>query len=196
MKTFELTKGEKTKRNIFDVSVQLFKTYGYDKVTISEITNACNVSKGTFYTHFTTKADILAIQFDVIDEMYDMYYNKHHYKGFDALENFMKYVFYVVENVVGKEILRNIYAERLVNGTLKTLTRSDRNLFLVLRSIVNCEEMKDFDVNETVNSANMLIRGVCYEWACSEENESIESFYNFLLDSYITGLKAKVTKKI
>ncbi len=185
----ELTKGEKTKQCIFEVSVQLFKTYGYNNVTISEITKACNVSKGTFYTHFNTKADIIAIQFDVIDELYEKYFEKHHFKGFEALEKFLKYVFHIVETVVGKEMLKNLYGEHLLEGSLKTLVREDRNLFIVLRNIVECDEMKNSDPEKVVQASNLIIRGVCYEWSCSGDNENIEDFYVFILENYMTGLK-------
>ncbi len=190
----ELTKGEKTKRNIFDVSVELFKKHGYNNVTISEITTACNVSKGTFYTHFTTKADIIAIQFNVIDELYEEYYKKNHYKGIVALEKFMEYVFSVVENSVGREMVRNLYAEHLLEGMLNTLTRSDRNLFKVLRYIVDCEEMNNLKVEEVVKASNLIIRGVCYEWSCSNDDEPISAYYGLVLKNYIAGLKVNAKK--
>ncbi len=188
-----MTKGEKTKRNIFDTSVELFNARGYNNVTISEITKACNVSKGTFYTHFTTKADIIAIQFEVIDELYDEYYSKNHYKGFEALEKFLQYVFYVVENVVGREMLKNLYAEHLLSGTLGALTREERNLYKVLRQIITCEEMSNLNVEEVVMASTIIIRGVCFEWSCSPDTEEskniIVKFYDTLLDNFITGLR-------
>ncbi len=194
-----MTKGEKTKRSIFNKSVELFNAHGYNNVTISEITQACNVSKGTFYTHFTTKADIIVIQFEVIDELYMEYYNKNHYKGFDALGKFLQYVFYVVENVVGKEMLKNLYAEHLLAGTLGALTREDRNVYLVLRQIASCEEMKELDIETVIQASTSIIRGVCFEWSCSqdiiddngENKNNIVQFYEILLDSFIEGLKQK-----
>ena len=43
-----------TKNKIFETAIKLFKKYGYDKVTIEDITKQAKVSKGNFYTHFKT----------------------------------------------------------------------------------------------------------------------------------------------
>ncbi|MEZ5945485.1 MAG: TetR/AcrR family transcriptional regulator [Hyphomonas sp.] len=52
------------KRNVFEAlyeaSISLFEAKGYDSVTVTEITRAAGVAKGTFFNHFPAKADILA----------------------------------------------------------------------------------------------------------------------------------------
>lgn len=47
-----------TKEKILRNSIELITARGYDEVTISEICRVCEVAKGTFYTHFTSKRDI------------------------------------------------------------------------------------------------------------------------------------------
>jgi AcrR family transcriptional regulator len=41
------------------MAMKLVREYGYDKVTISQICDACGVAKGTFYSYFSSKKDIL-----------------------------------------------------------------------------------------------------------------------------------------
>lgn len=48
-----------TEKKITDMALKLVKEHGYDRVTISQICKACGVAKGTFYTYFTSKKDIL-----------------------------------------------------------------------------------------------------------------------------------------
>ncbi|HHZ01320.1 MAG TPA: TetR/AcrR family transcriptional regulator [Tissierellia bacterium] len=48
-----------TERKVTDMAMKLVREYGYDQVTISQICNACGVAKGTFYSYFNSKKDIL-----------------------------------------------------------------------------------------------------------------------------------------
>lgn len=48
-----------TEKKVTDMALKLVKEHGYDRVTISQICKACGVAKGTFYTYFTSKKDIL-----------------------------------------------------------------------------------------------------------------------------------------
>lgn len=48
----------KTKRRIFEKSLQLFADKGYDSTSIEEITSVVGIAKGTFYYHFQTKEDM------------------------------------------------------------------------------------------------------------------------------------------
>ncbi len=52
-----------TKKRIQKTALSLFPKYGYDNVTVDEITKKAGVSKGTFYTHFETKESVLVEQF-------------------------------------------------------------------------------------------------------------------------------------
>ena len=48
----------KTKRKIFEASMQLFADKGYDATSIAEITASVGVAKGTLYYHFSSKEEI------------------------------------------------------------------------------------------------------------------------------------------
>ena len=48
----------KTKRKIFETSMELFAKKGYDNTSIEEITATVGVAKGTLYYHFTSKEEI------------------------------------------------------------------------------------------------------------------------------------------
>lgn len=49
----------KTKRQIFEKSMELFANKGYDSTSIEEITSVVGIAKGTFYYHFAKKEDII-----------------------------------------------------------------------------------------------------------------------------------------
>lgn len=48
----------KTKRRIFETSLQLFSRKGYDATSIEEITAIAGIAKGTLYYHFESKEEI------------------------------------------------------------------------------------------------------------------------------------------
>lgn len=48
----------KTKRKIFETSMELFAEKGYDATSIEEITATVGVAKGTLYYHFSCKEEI------------------------------------------------------------------------------------------------------------------------------------------
>lgn len=52
-------KAADTKNKIFETSVALIKSKGYDNVTISEICKAAGLAKGSFYVHYKSKEDIV-----------------------------------------------------------------------------------------------------------------------------------------
>lgn len=52
-------KAAATKEKIFSTAVQLFKRKGYDNVTVSEICADAGIAKGSFYTHYHSKEDIV-----------------------------------------------------------------------------------------------------------------------------------------
>ena len=48
----------KTKRKIFETSMELFAKKGYEATSIEEITSIVGVAKGTLYYHFSSKEEI------------------------------------------------------------------------------------------------------------------------------------------
>ncbi len=50
---------QETRRKLLDAAFSLLAQKGFDAINVSEITEAANVSKGTFYTYFNRKEDIV-----------------------------------------------------------------------------------------------------------------------------------------
>lgn len=51
---------QEKKKRIFDVSLELFQKFGYDAVTISDISEKSGMTKGSIYNFFGSKSGILA----------------------------------------------------------------------------------------------------------------------------------------
>ncbi|MAE95515.1 MAG: hypothetical protein CL910_12720 [Deltaproteobacteria bacterium] len=52
-------KKERTRREIYDAAMALFRGRGFDGVTVDAICTAADVARGTFFHHFPTKAALL-----------------------------------------------------------------------------------------------------------------------------------------
>lgn len=50
---------ERTRRKIMEASEKLIASRGFDNVTVDEITAEAGVSKGSFYTYFKRKEDVV-----------------------------------------------------------------------------------------------------------------------------------------
>lgn len=50
----------KTKSLILEASIRLINEFGYENVSIDRICEACGISKGAFYYHFSSKLDIIS----------------------------------------------------------------------------------------------------------------------------------------
>lgn len=57
-------KGEKTRQNIIENSLQLFSVKGYYNTSISDILDATGLTKGGLYGHFPSKEDIWYAVYD------------------------------------------------------------------------------------------------------------------------------------
>ena len=66
----------RTKNAIMESALRLFEQRGFDSVTIEDITTDAKVAKGSFYTYFATKSDIIVDEFWKIDEYYHEYASK------------------------------------------------------------------------------------------------------------------------
>ncbi len=70
-------KAQITKRKLIDTGLDLLKEKGFEAINVEDITKAAGVSKGTFYTYFKRKEDIVyeisrAPFADIINEINSM----------------------------------------------------------------------------------------------------------------------------
>ncbi|MCM3413480.1 TetR/AcrR family transcriptional regulator [Metabacillus sp. YM-086] len=67
------------KKQIFFKSIELFKEYGYDNVTVEKIASSCGIAKGTFFNYFPKKEHVLLYlgnsQNDYLQEITQKYKN-------------------------------------------------------------------------------------------------------------------------
>ncbi len=141
-KSKEPTKRElnalETKRKIFNKSIELFRKYDFDTVTIGDITGELNLSKGTFYVHFPSKESILIEQFRQIDEHYLDVLKElpEDVSAIDTLFALMDAMCEYCEDVVGLALMQVVYANQVSPRKTSTiLIGENRMIYRLLEDV-------------------------------------------------------------
>jgi len=170
-----------TKKRIHSTSMKLFHKYGYHNVSISQITKEANVSKGSFYTHFSTKSDVLKEHY--IDD-------DNHYLDFEEtldtllttkekLIAFTNYMYSWIDQEAGNEMISVIYGYMLdSNSDNSGFLNPDRPFYQILMRIVeegqsNGALRKDLSPFELVQVIVRNYRGVFFDWGLSQGSYDI-----------------------
>ena len=117
---------EETRKKVFGTALNLFAAKGFDNTTIEEITQKAKVAKGTFYTFFTKKEDILVHYLnDKIVQSHDRFMlnpDAPFLKQYQALiSNYLKYIFrnknfariLLKERIMSQGIINNPYESKV-----------------------------------------------------------------------------------
>ncbi len=167
-----------TEKKVTDMAMELVKEHGYDKVTISQICKACGVAKGTFYTYFTSKKDILI-------KLTSRFNNELSYlfiydENLDAVTLYQNAVTSYL-NYVSKDghIFTKSYIKAMIDEELATEENVSLELQQEFIDKVVCKGLNDgdFQLNMSCYDFFQLFRatlmGVLTLWSMSKENEGL-----------------------
>lgn len=183
-----------TKENIVNVAKILFENNGYDSVSIDSICSQCNISKGAFYHHFTSKDDIIlwiirmgedqhlleAVE-PFIDKEDTLSLLKRYIESFNQIESniaALKQYFRILptrEN--GKEELERRNAYKLIYAIIeKGQKRGDVR--------------KDISLEYCVNLFAACMSGIYLHWCIYNNTYSIREFSNKVIHDLYKMIKA------
>ena len=170
-KTRRQVQATKTRDKIYNAGVQAINEKGFNNVSIEDITNAAQVAKGSFYTHFESKEALVFYTFTQSDAIYKQAYEKVKGNSFLYMVTRFVRIAYTEYEKRGKGIIkamisnyfslpeRNVYGRdrpllkclRLIvesgkkEGVLESKTDSDWYVELLLSAMVGVEVMWCFD---------------------------------------------------
>lgn len=168
---------QKTKNKLMAASLSLFKERGFDSVTIDEITQKAEVAKGTFYTYFGTKSDIIVDSFWEIDNFYDVYSSRNLSRSKtagDKLLAFTRAQMRYVRDAVGNANLKILYANQaLQSDSNKMITNTNRKWHSIIKKIIlegqsSGEFREDLDADRLTQLFNRSARGVFLDWCVQD----------------------------
>ena len=161
-----------TKNNIFNTALQLFTKYGYENVTIEEITRTAGVSKGTFYTHFDCKESVLVEQFNKIDHHYDEVFSRlpAATPAGERLLTLVAAMTHYCADVCGIDVMRIVYASQMSTARVShVLTNKSRRIYVYLNEIAAMGKQSgefrcDLSDGELAELLMRFCRSLIYDW--------------------------------
>lgn len=99
-------KGELTRRNIIEKSLQLFSVKGYFNTSISDILQATGLTKGGLYCHFKSKEDVWRAVYDDAVEIWKTVVFKDLRSVTDPMQRIERTIENVLLGYLGKEVFK------------------------------------------------------------------------------------------
>jgi AcrR family transcriptional regulator len=119
-----------TKKKIYDAAVQVINEKGFGNVSIEDITTRANVAKGSFYTYFTSKEDLLFDTFRQSDAVYAQAFAQVQDEDFLPMVTRFVKISYTEYEKRGKGIIKAIVANYF--------TFPDNNFYGEDRDLLKC----------------------------------------------------------
>lgn len=165
----ELTKKQQMtlakKERIYEVSIALFKKYGYEKTSIRDICKNANVTTGSLYNLYENKAAILNNFKEKLTQNANLALQENNINIENPLETLMNYILSILSTFheLGAEMTLSLHNNR---GNVWDNKTEGTDL---LEEFVNlCQKnntMKDdLSKQETADAINTIIYGLIYQW--------------------------------
>ena len=193
-------KALETRSKLLHKSLELFGKYGFEHVTIEQITKACDVSKGTFYTHFPSKYDVILEKFKEFDTFYDTV-EKSINPTLSASEKILtiynEQMLYII-NVVGKDVLKTVYTAAMTNQVEEDhyLISPQRKIFQILKNyitegVASGEFRQDLSIADMQSIIQRCMRANVYDWLIHNETFDLAKEMRLFTSVVLDGLKTK-----
>lgn len=190
------TKGVRTKRQLYQCAMKLFRKRGFDRVSVDEIVREAGMAKGTFYIYFNTKSDIILEML----RQYDTYYDQIMAGLPDDLsidqqmEEIVKGACRFTEEVIGLDLIRVLYVKQLTEGQEHPgLLNEDRALFRILSELLTEGQRAGIydpalDVPDTTRLILHGIRASFFEWCSSRGQFDLTQECLYFLHTFCRGI--------
>lgn len=185
-----------TKKRILETALNLFSKKGFDNVTVDEIAQESETSKGAFYNHFESKDAIFIEKFKEIDSFYTSFLksiSKHNSESEKIIKLVEGQMIFIMENL-GKDIMRTIYMNAISNKPNQTLANRERPLYQIIESLIEQGQINgEFNPEASITEASMLItrsmRGAIYDWCLFNEDFDLHKEGRKLVYLVVNDLK-------
>lgn len=190
------TKGVRTKRQLYQCAMKLFRERGFDQVSVDEIVREAGMAKGTFYIYFNTKSDIILEMLRQYDTYYDQIMSglPDDLSIDEQMEEIVKGACRFTEEVIGLDLIRVLYVKQLTEGQEHPgLLNEDRALFRILSELLTagqCAGIYDpaLDVPDTTRLILHGIRASFFEWCSSRGQFDLTQECLYFLHTFCRGI--------
>jgi len=187
-----------TRKRILESALSLFREKGFDQVSIDEITSTAGVSKGSFYTYFQTKSDIIIEKFRLIDYFYEKKETVI-LRNPDAASRLLAFTRYQLDYIhkhMGFRTLSILYINQMSTFyDQKILSNRERPLVNIVSKVIAegqaAGQIRPGDPVELAEWMNRCMRGFILDWAISKgaldiRKDGMRFFGEFVLSALCT----------
>ncbi|MDC7126602.1 MAG: TetR/AcrR family transcriptional regulator, partial [Spirochaetales bacterium] len=171
-------KGIETKIRITRTALELFKSRGFNDVTVRDICSSASISIGSFYHHFESKEEIINTAHKQLDKLWE-----ERIANFKYQKNVKENILYLFEEAgmvmqeLGWEMTAHSYVH-LLTSLKKYATQTDRPIYVHLRSVIAVGILEDYfkpetDVETLTNLLVRSARGVLFDWCLNDGEYSL-----------------------
>ena len=159
------TKAEKTRESIIDTSYALFAKKGFKQVTMKDVCEATNMSRGGLYSHFTGTDQLFEALLEKISENGTMDFQSEIRKGTSAV-SILEKAFKIMEEEAkhpegSLSIAMYEYAETVNSDVMERLNKESKKKWKqLIRYGIENGEFNDTDVDEIVNTLLFSYQGI------------------------------------
>lgn len=190
-------KAMETKKKIYDSALELFKSAGFENISVDSIVETAGISKGTFYVHYESKFSLIADYVNTLDLDYDEYLSSLPLdtKPSAQLTLVTEKIADVISNNIGYDVMKILYSAYLTK-TLYTdpLLSYSRKLYQIYKQIIELGvEQGEFRNTLNIDSISkhciLSIRGLTYEWCIRFPNFDLKGEALQHFDLLLSGIK-------
>ena len=182
-----------TREKIFRVAMELFAKNGFENTTVSEITEAADIGKGTFFTYFPTKEAIFRQPGEMAMESMTLAAEQ----GLNAGKPIAKILKNVLTASADWHEENKFITQQMSKSNLSfsTDTSSNKGNLLTLLASLIAEGQKIGEFNKKVNAqdAALVLAGTYFTviamWAHSE-GRALREWLESSVDVVVKGLSA------
>lgn len=193
----KLMQGMETKKRLIECARKLFSEKGFYNITVDDIVKEANSSKGSFYTHFKTKEDLIVHMLPIVDEEYRAFLKMDikPENSIDKIDMFVRYAFKLIEKEIGLEFISAIYSAQIKNfKTEGFLISSERAYNQLLEKLIKegqaLKEIKqELDPQHIATIITSCIRGVIFDWCLYKGKFDLSNYGGEVISMILNQIK-------
>ncbi len=194
----KVMQGMETKKRLIECARKLFSEKGFYNITVDDIIKEADSSKGSFYTHFKTKEDLIIHMLPIVDEAY-IAFSKMDIKpenSIDKIYMFIRYAFKLIEKEIGLEFISAIYSAQIKDfKTDRFLISSERTYNQLLEKFIKegqaIKEIKqELAPQHIATILTSCIRGVILDWCLYKGKFDLSDYGGEVINMILNQIKA------
>lgn len=160
------------KNKIFSTALMLFSKHGFEKIRIEDIAKYAGISKGTFYSYFSTKDEVLVALFHNIDNHYDQTFKnvKAEESAANRLLIFVNAVAEYCDDICGISVMKIVYMNQIDSGKRSPIINNKERIFYHIAADIVQRGKKeglfppDITDDDLTELLTRCIRSLIYDW--------------------------------